>query len=366
MRLPFLFFICFTLAGLSYVLWHVWTVLPIGKVGKWTAVVLFAVVFFSMFFFIGGLLEKMPLDLASIAYKVSTSAIIVLLYLTIIFIVLDVARLLHLLPAGWLRDSWVTTVAVTVVLAVTLIAGNIKYHHKTRVPLQLSTDKPISRDYRIVMMSDLHLGYHNRRSDLARWVDLINAEHPDLILIAGDIIDNSLRPLNEENMAEEFRRLTAPVYACLGNHEYFSRGAGAKEFWQAAGIHLLVDSTATIGRDITLICRNDRFYRRRKELKELMSHVPDSTFNIILDHQPFNLEQAGESHADFQLSGHTHRGQVWPVSWVTDMIYECSWGSCTKGNTQFYVSSGLGIWGGKYRIGTQSEYVVATLNRNKN
>ena len=67
---------------------------------------------------------------------------------------------------------------------------------------------------------DLHLGYHNRRKELSRWVDIINAEHPDLILIGGDIIDISVRPLLEENMAAELRRLKAPVYACLGNHEY--------------------------------------------------------------------------------------------------------------------------------------------------
>ena len=366
MRVPFLFFICLTLAGFAYVLWHVWAVLPVGKMGKWTAVVLLAAAFFSMFLFIGGMLEKMPLNMASAAYKVSTSVIFILLYLVIIFLVLDVARLLHLLPAGSLRDSWPVTIIVTVVLVVTFLAGNIKYHHKARVPLQLTTDKPLSRDYRIVMASDLHLGYHNRRADLARWVDLINAEHPDLVLIAGDIIDNSVRPLNEENMAEEFRRITAPVYACLGNHEYFSSKHLAQQFYQAAGIHLLVDSTVTIGHDITLIGRDDRFNRSRKELGTLMEQAADTTFTLVLDHQPYDLGQVEKCHADFQLSGHTHRGQVWPISWVTDAIYECSWGEYQLGNTRFYVSSGLGIWGGKFRIGTQSEYVVATLKRNKN
>ena len=67
------------------------------------------------------------------------------------------------------------------------------------------------------------------------------------------------------------------------------------------------------------------------------------------------------THIDFQLSGHTHRGQVWPISWITDAIYECSWGIHQRGNTHYYISSGLGIWGGKFRIGTQSEYVVTTL-----
>lgn len=66
------------------------------------------------------------------------------------------------------------------------------------------------------MLSDLHLGYHNRREELHRWVDMINGEHADAILIAGDIIDMSIRPLKEERMYEEFRRLNAPVYASYG------------------------------------------------------------------------------------------------------------------------------------------------------
>ena len=184
------------------------------------------------------------------------------------------------------------------------------------------------------MLSDLHLGYHNPRQELARWVDLVNAEHPDFILIAGDIIDGSMRPLIEEQMAEEFHRLKAPVYACLGNHEFYAGHPEAKLFYQDAGIHLLIDEAAIIDSCIVIIGRDDRTNMRRKP------------------------EAAG---VDFQLSGHTHRGQVWPISWITDRIYECSWGSHQRGNTQFYISSGIGIWGGKFRIGTQSEYVVATL-----
>lgn len=68
---------------------------------------------------------------------------------------------------------------------------------------------------------------------------MINAEQPDLILIAGDIIDNSVRPLMEENVAAEFHRLTAPVYACLGNHEYYSNQPKARRFYREAGITLL-------------------------------------------------------------------------------------------------------------------------------
>ena len=160
-------------------------------------------------------------------------------------------------------------------------------------------------------------------------------------------------------MAEEFHRLKAPVYACLGNHEFYAGHPEAKQFYKDAGIHLLIDDCAVIDSSIVIIGRDDRTNMRRKPVKDLIDKK--DLYSIVLDHQPYNLDRAEAAGVDFQLSGHTHRGQVWPISWITDRIYECSWGSCQRGNTQFYISSGIGIWGGKFRIGTQSEYVVATI-----
>ena len=211
------------------------------------------------------------------------------------------------------------------------------------------------------MVSDLHIGYHNTRKELARWVDMINAEQPDFILVAGDIIDGSMRPLLEENMVEEFHRLKAPLYACLGNHEYYAGEPKAQQFIKDAGIHLLIDEATVIDSSIVIIGRDDRTNMRRKPVKELVTDK--SKYTIVLDHQPYNLDRSEAAGVDFQLSGHTHRGQVWPISWITDAIYECSWGSYQRGKTQFYVSSGMGIWGGKFRIGTQSEYIVATISQ---
>jgi hypothetical protein len=86
-----------------------------------------------------------------------------------------------------------------------------------------------------------------------------------------------------------------------------------------------------------------------------------SGFTILLDHQPNHLDEAVDAGIDFQFSGHTHHGQVWPLSLVTDMLFEDSYGPLRKGGTFCYVTSGLGIWGGKFRIGTRSEYIVATI-----
>jgi predicted MPP superfamily phosphohydrolase len=360
-------FMLLPVLGIAYIAWHLWALLPLSALWRLTFIAVGLAAFLLLFLAIGRRLDSLPLTLAQWGYEVGTSSIMVMLYLVLIFLVLDLGRLCRLVPRDWLyRNGWTAVVLLVFVTAI-FVYANIHYNNKVRVSLDLATPKPLARDYRVVMLSDLHIGYHNTRSELARWVDLINAEHPDFILVAGDIIDGSMRPILEEHMAEEFRRLRAPVYASLGNHEYYAGSPEARQFYADAGIRLLSDSHVVIDSCIVIVGRDDRTNLRRKPLSELVSSarlqssVPDSLFTLVLDHQPYQLERAEQAGVDFQLSGHTHRGQVWPISWITDALYECSWGSHQRGHTRYYISSGLGIWGGKYRIGTQSEYIVATI-----
>ena len=347
------------LLAIIYVAWHVWTLLPLA--GVWKSLVILVGIFCVALLFMnfGRKFDNMPLSIAQAAYEIGTSSVIVLLYLVILFLVLDLGRLVRLVPKAFLYHNGYVSLGLFLLISGLFLYGNLHYYNKVRVPLQLKSLKPLPREYKLVMLSDLHLGYHNPRRELARWVDLVNAEHPDFILIAGDIIDGSMRPLIEERMSEEFHRLNAPIYACLGNHEFYAGHPESKQFYQDAGIHLLIDETAVIDSCIVIVGRDDRSNMRRKPIKDLMDNK--NMYSIVLDHQPYNLDRAEAAGVDFQLSGHTHRGQVWPISWITDRIYECSWGSHQRGNTQFYISSGIGIWCGKFRIGTQSEYVVATL-----
>ena len=373
MKLWALVFFLLPVLGCAYVGWHVWRILPLANVWKTVVVVLMAACFalFVLNFVIG--LDRVPLPLARVMYDVGNSSLIILLYLFMLFMVLDVVALvLHFVrPSGgnFLRDSLPGTLCVLGFMVALFTYANIHYHNKVRVPMEIDTKGKVTRPLKLVLMSDLHLGYHNGRQEFAKWVDKINAEQPDLVLIGGDIIDISVRPLIEEGVAEEFRRLKSPVYACLGNHEYYSGEPRAQQFYRDAGIHLLRDSVVTLPDygNLTIIGRDDRTNAGRKSVAELIKECQDPQppilggYQLLLDHQPYHLERTAKAGIDFQFSGHTHYGQVWPISWIEDAIYECAYGELTKGNTRFYVSSGIGIWGAKFRIGTQSEYVVLTL-----
>jgi predicted MPP superfamily phosphohydrolase len=156
------------------------------------------------------------------------------------------------------------------------------------------------------------------------------------------------------------------VYASPGNHEYIAGISKSLAFLKEAGVTVLRDSVALINNAVYVAGRDDRTNAARKSVKELTDTLDKSKLLILLDHQPYQLEQAEKNGIDLQISGHTHHGQIIPLSWITEMIYEKAHGYLKKGDSHIYVSSGLGLWGGKFRIGTRSEYVVIDLEATGN
>ena len=343
-------------ALVAWTAWHFWTMLP--RPWKWPFTIVY-VISFLLVFVNFGLRNDMPLGLAVASYELGNTWLIFFLYALIIFAVLGLGRLVHLVPADFLKDSVAGSVTVLGIIVGLLVYGGFHYHHKYREEIDLTTDKALEKPLTIVLASDLHVGYHNRKAELSRWVDMINAENPDLVLFAGDILDGAIRPATAWKYDEEFRRISAPVYASLGNHEYITGIDSSEAFYSKAGIHLLKDASAEVC-GITVIGRDDRSNPCRRALFEY--ELPDSLFTLVLDHQPYNLAEAEEEGIDFQFSGHTHHGQVWPINWITDAMFEKAFGPYQRGSTRYYISSGLGIWGGKFRIGTRSEYVVLHLS----
>lgn len=346
----------------GYVSWHVWRVLPFSTPVKVAVMLLMLAALACMVLQFKS--DSVPLGMATAMYEIGNSWLIIMFYLMMAFLLLDIGKLVHLVPATWLKNNAITTLVLTGLMLTTFIAGNIHYHNKQRQEINLTTDKALERPLKIVMLSDMHAGFHNRRTEVRRWVDMINAEHADVILIVGDMIDGNVRPLQEQGTAEELRRLNAPTFACVGNHEYITGLDEALDFLNWTDINILRDYKVRGSGNysgITIVGRDDRVNRHRKSVKQLLQGVDRNHYIILLDHQPYHLEEAEQNGVDLQLSGHTHRGQVWPLNWITRAMYECDYGLYHRGKTDYYVSSGIGIWGGKFRIGTDSEYAVITV-----
>lgn len=223
------------------------------------------------------------------------------------------------------------------------------------------------QDVKIVAVTDIHLGNGTGKKLLRKYVEMIDAQSPDIILIGGDLIDNSVEPLYRENMAEELCRLKAPmgIYMVPGNHEYISGINKVEAFLKQTPIQLLKDSVVNLPCGVTLIGRDDRSNKNRKSLEQLLlisSEKYSVNPTLLLDHQPFDLAQTDSLKIDLQISGHTHRGQVWPLSLFVDKLYQQSHGYRKWDNSHIYVSSGLSLWGPPFRIGTNSEMVVVMIH----
>ena len=221
---------------------------------------------------------------------------------------------------------------------------------------------------RIAAVSDIHLGSIIRKRSLKKMSGIIKDLRPDLVLLLGDIVDGEIGPVMRGDLLQYFSYpdCTDGLYAITGNHEFIGGAARTIPYIESKGIKILKDEMVTLPGGIQLIGRLDRdsfrFYRKeRLSLGELMKQADTTKPVILLDHQPFHLDETAKYGIDLQLSGHTHNGQMWPLNHVTAMIYELSTGYLKKRNTNFIVSSGYGLWGPRVRSGSRSEVLLINL-----
>jgi predicted MPP superfamily phosphohydrolase len=320
----------------------------------------------------------LPSNLLKIMYLVGSTWLVVLIYLAAYFLFTDIIlfaiKKFHFIAANFsphvLRQ--IQVVSGLVILAIVLISGYCKFNNPTIVEKDITVKKDFfinsnkKSSLKIVAVSDLHLGHGIGKKRLKRFVEMINAQNPDVVLIAGDLVDASPRPLFEQRMFEEIDEIHAPfgVFMCLGNHEYISGVTQSLNFIKKTKIIPLLDSIVDIG-NLSIVGRKDLAAHTRLNLSELTKNIPVENIKILLDHQPYNLSETQQNGIDLQISGHTHDGQFFPINLIVKQLFELPHGYTQKIDTHYIVSSGLGLWGPPYRIGTQSELWVINLTFEK-
>jgi predicted MPP superfamily phosphohydrolase len=358
--------ILFSLNG--YVMIRGWQALPSASMLRPIYLVTTIVLFIAM---LSGMIfsNAMPQVVAKTVTFVGFTYIIIFIYLFLSFLLVDILRLFNLFiqiaPVYMANFRLWMMVATLVITGIALIIGNYKFNHPKIVTLNLSISNPTqNKVLKIVAASDIHLGVSIDKTMLKYYVKMINDQHPDIVLLAGDVSDRSMIPVINQNMIEEFRSIKAPmgIYAINGNHEHYAETPTATaDYLKESGIIVLRDSTCLVDSSFYVVGRDDRTNLKRKSLKELVAGLDKKFPRILMDHQPFHLEEAENNNIDLQISGHTHNGQFFPGNLLVKSMYELGYGYLKKGKTQYYISSGLGLWGPQYRIGTQSELVVINL-----
>lgn len=302
-----------------------------------------------------------------------------MLYFTLLLFFLDLVRILnnviHFLPqflySDYGKTKFIVFFVCLTVVSLTVLSGFINARTVRIKELSFIIPKNAGsrKNLRMVMVSDVHMGTLIAGRKVSRLVTKINEMHPDIVVFAGDLVDEDLSPVINNNLGGALTAIRSKlgVYAITGNHEYIGGADAAIRYLTENGIIMLRDSSVFVENSFYLVGRDDRDKTRftgkkRKELSELLKGVDNSFPIILMDHQPFNLQKAADLGVDLQLSGHTHHGQIWPLNYVTRAIYDVSWGSKKIGNTQFYVSSGFGTWGPPVRLGNTPEIVLINLS----
>jgi uncharacterized protein len=365
-----------------YIFFRGWQALPDILILKKVYISLF--ILFAFSFVIGRFSERiLPVHINHVFIWIGSFWLGAMLYLFLIVLSVDIVRLFnfvfHFLPSydspAYVKMKFVSLIISIELVAAVMVLGFINANYTRIRHYTIVTEKKfsINDNLKIAVVTDIHLGTLVGKNRLRKLTRMVNSQEPDIIILAGDILDEVQTPIVTEDIGAPLKNLKARlgVYAITGNHEYIGGINRAVKYIETLGVKILRDSAIELDNKFVLIGREDRDMERftgkkRKTKTELMKGIDSSKFLILLDHQPFDLKKTVELNIDLQISGHTHDGQLWPFNYLTDAIYELSSGYLVKGNTHFFVSSGFGTWGPPVRIGTASEIgVIAIKNLHK-
>ncbi len=223
---------------------------------------------------------------------------------------------------------------------------------------------------RVCQISDVHLGPIVREERLARMLDAVKRENPDLLVSTGDLVDGRLD--GQPGLLEQLRDLRPALgkYAVTGNHEFYVGLDKALAFTRDAGFDVLRGEVRDVGGILTLAGVDDPAGRgfdlrgRSDGERDLLAGLSRDRFVLFLKHRPV-VEEEALGLFDLQLSGHTHRGQIFPFNHVVDLYFPRSSGLHDLGHSHLYVSRGSGTWGPPIRFLAPPEVTVIDLVNRK-
>lgn len=329
----------------------------------------------ALTFLAGQILERgEPTMIGRVITHIGSIWLSVFLYLLLFVLVVDIVRIFNhffnfvpnpvfsfasnaklLFITGWLIAFFITG------------WGYINARFPGVKEVEIEVDKPLDgRDeLKVVLATDLHIGAIIGKKRVGEMVEKINSQKPDIVIFAGDLVDHNPLFMKAGNVGPEFLKINSPlgVYAVAGNHEFIGHADISIDYLQKYGVKYLRDTSLLVGGMIQLIGRDDREKRQhegkqRKVFAELVKGVDKKYPVILIDHQPVEYKAAQDFGVDLMVSGHTHKGQLWPFGFITKKVFENDYGLVRKGSTWFYTSSGYGTWGPPIRTGNSPELVV--------
>lgn len=323
---------------------------------------------------------------AIVIRRISTYWIGIMLYSLLYVVLFDLLRLIakHTKLKNTLlfsRGSVISIGSVVVACAVATClygifnARNIKVNeYSVTVNKSCGSDKHL----KAVLVADLHMGYAIGADHITNMVEKINQQDADIVIIAGDIFDNSYDGMDDpEGIKAQLRSIKSKygVYAVYGNHDIdekilmgFTFDWGGKQlhnekmtnFMKECNIKLINDESVLINDEFYLVGRRDTDKPgtedgTRAEISELTKDLDKTKPIFVLSHEPDELQKTADAGADIDFSGHTHDGQLFPGNLTIGLFWENPCGMIKKDNMYSIVTSGVGVYGTFMRVGTDAE-----------
>lgn len=315
-------------------------------------------------------LKKIPGTIGDIVGYIGAIYIGLFIYLFLLFLFKDIIRLII---GDFSNTIKIISSSLIVGIALTLaIYGAYNATQIKKVVYDIKDDE-FKNKYNIVLVSDIHLGSVGSERNLLKIITKINELNPDLVCVVGDLFTDNFHNINNpELLIKEMKKIrsTYGVYMSLGNHDGGSTYNEMVDFIEKSEIKLLNDDYTIINNDFVLLGRIDGTPIggfdgiTRKETKNVLEKIEENLPIIVMDHNPINIKEY-DADINLLLSGHTHKGQIFPANLITDKMYVVDYGLYNE-NVNYpvtIVSSGAGTWGMPMRIGSHSEVVLIKLNK---
>lgn len=329
---------------------------------SWAFIILF---FFLMINMVGCriLPEGTPIIITKLSAWLSGLWIALMFYLLLASISHGFLHIIDRLCNLQLPHLKIATAALAFIFCFVAWGSYRAFHPTLRTETITSSKLPANTSYKIVFLTDIHLGQVLGRSYAERLVERINEQKPDLVLISGDLIDERILYLKRENTMAPLANIQAKygTYLAFGNHDYIDNASQWQKIVEAHKITPLRNKYVIVDNKVKITGINDWSREKSTTALEQLSKNNKDFYSILMDHQPRRMEAAAAAEYDLYLAGHTHTGQLFPNRQVTKRMYKLDYGRALFGNMTAITNNGYGFWGPPVRTEIAPEMILIEL-----
>jgi predicted MPP superfamily phosphohydrolase len=299
----------------------------------------------------------------SIVYRIAAVTMGLMLYLLIAVIMIDILRLF---------TNWEPLTYGLMAISFALLVSIYGIWNSTNLKISgIEITVPgLRKEINAMHLSDIHIGHFRGKAFLQKIVDKTNNLDPDIVFLTGDLFDGRIN-LNEENI-QSLKQIKAPLFFVEGNHDIYTGVGLIKALLRKNDIRVLEnemirwDGLQIVGLNHMIADHNSVNIHTSKggpTIEKVLQNLPINKEepSILLHHSPEGIQYASDYGIDLYLSGHTHAGQLFPINYISDKLFDYNRGLHNYNGTRIYVSEGAGTFGPPMRVATKSEITLVKL-----